>query len=201
MKNVLHGAWNHSISNVTKESYVCGYCGTNAGPSKGFTCIQQLGTGSKKTTGNIYICPACNKPTFIDSNKKEQYPGPVLGEEVSHLPDGISELYNEARACISVNAYTSAVLSCRKLLMNISVSKGAEEGKKFAWYVSFLEDNHFIPPNSREWVDHIRRKGNEATHELPSISRVDAIELLEFTAMLLRFVYEFPSKMEKYSIK
>lgn len=121
-----------------------------------------------------------------------------MGEEIEHLPSGVDQLYNEARKCISVNASSSAVLSCRKLLMNVSVSKGADPGKQFAYYVKFLEENHFIPPDSRDWVDHIRKKGNEATHEIPSVSKDDAIELLEFVEMLLRFVYEMPGKMAKY---
>jgi hypothetical protein len=37
--------------------------------------------------------------------------------------------------CYSVQAYTSAALCCRKLLMNICVGLGADEGKKFAFYV------------------------------------------------------------------
>jgi hypothetical protein len=59
--------------------------------------------------------------------------------------------------------------------MNVSVTKGAEHGKSFASYVTFLENNHFIPPGSREWVKHIRKKGNEATHGIPSISQENAI--------------------------
>jgi hypothetical protein len=195
--NRLRGNWQDKIFIATGYSYTCGYCGTLAGPSRSYKCTY-LNQSSKSTisSGHLYICPNCNRPTFIAD--KEQVPGPILGGEIEHLPDGIQELYQEARKCVSVNAFTSAVLSCRKLLMNVSVTKGADHGKSFAFYVTFLEDNHFIPPGSREWVDHIRKKGNEATHEIPSISQEDAIELLEFTEMLLRFVYELPGKMTRH---
>jgi hypothetical protein len=196
----LKGDWNHSISHITSVSFICGFCGSKAGPSKGYTCYVK-DKASQIPRGNIYICPNCNKPTFINKIESEQVPGPIMGDEIEYLPEGIERLYNEARKCISVSAYTSSVLSCRKLLMNVSVSKGAQPGKTFAYYVNFLEDNHYIPPNSKEWVDHIRKKGNEATHEIPEMSMEDAIELIEFTEMLLRFVYEMPGKMTKHKTK
>jgi hypothetical protein len=189
MVQKLGGSW-YGASETKGNSYTCGYCGLKSGPSRYYYC-----DGKPHRFGSIYICPNCNRPTFISYDGKEQVPGPILGEEIEYLPPSIEELYNEARKCITVNAYTSSVLSCRKLLMNVSVSKGAEAGKTFAFYVTFLEENHFIPPNSREWVDHIRKKGNEATHEIPSLTKDDAVELLEFTEMLLRFVYEMPGRM------
>lgn len=188
----LGGTW-YATTESRGYSFLCGYCGLKAGPSRRYYC-----TENSNMFGNIYICPNCNRPTFISYDGKEQMPGPILGEEIEHLPEDVDQLYNEARKCISVNAFSSAVLSCRKLLMNVSVTKGADAGKQFAYYVTFLEENHFIPPGSRDWVDHIRKKGNEATHEIPSISKDDAVELLEFTEMLLRFVYEMPGRMAKY---
>lgn len=187
MSRTLSGDW-YNASSTNKTSYTCGYCGNNVGPS--------LHYYNTSLVGHIYICPNCNFPTYLSTT--EQVPGPIIGEDLEYLPEEINSLYDEARKCLTVNAFTSTVLACRKLLMNISVSKGADAGKSFAFYVTFLEDNHYIPPNSRTWVDHIRKKGNEATHEIPSISKDDAIELLEFTEMLLRFVFEMPGKMGKY---
>jgi hypothetical protein len=195
----LFGTWENT-SPTGEVSYTCGYCGTTAGPSKKYYCKSGNVSSGYKTQGNIFICPKCNKPTFFTKDMNEQVPGPILGSEISHLPDSIEQLYNEARKCISVNAFTAAILSCRKLLMNVSVTKGATEGKSFVYYVDFLNDNHYIPPGSKGWVDHIRKKGNEATHEIPSMSKDDAVELLEFTEMLLRFVYEMTGKMEKYNL-
>ena len=196
MKN-LRGSWKTSMVQVTNNSYHCGFCGSYAGPSSAYQCVYQF-KGITYTSAFIYICPSCNKPTFLNDSEKEQVPGIRSGEKLEHLPENIEQLYEEARICLSVNANTSAVLSCRKLLMNVSVTKGAEEGKRFAYYVNFLEENHFIPPGSKDWVDHIRKKGNEATHEIPNIDQYDATELIKFTEMLLRFVYEFPGKMERH---
>ena len=79
--------------------------------------------------------------------------------------------------------------------MNIAVQQGAKEGLKFIEYVDHLAATGFIPPNGRGWVDHIRRKGNEATHEIALMSQADAEELIAFTEMLLKFIYEFPARV------
>lgn len=196
----LRGSWSTSTDGVGRFSYNCGYCGNAAGPSRVLHC-KYANNITTFISGSIYFCPTCNKPTFKISDSDEQYPGELVGNKLDYLPNDIEILYNEAKSCISVNAFTSSVLSCRKILMNASVSKGAESGRSFAHYVTFLEENHYIPPDSREWVDHIRRKGNEATHEIPSIEKADAIELIEFTTMLLRFIYELPGKMKTYKAK
>ena len=44
--------------------------------------------------------------------------------------------------------------------MHVAVSKGADEGKGFAYYAQFLADNHYVPPDAVPRVDHIRKKGN-----------------------------------------
>ena len=81
-------------------------------------------------------------------------------------------------------------------LMNIAVSKGAKEGLSFQEYVNYLDSKRYTPPDSKEWVDHIRKKGNEATHEIALKTKNDAIELINFVEMLLKFIYEFPGKMK-----
>ncbi len=83
--------------------------------------------------------------------------------------------------------------------MNIAVDQGAKEGLKFIEYVTYLSDNGYTPPNGKHWVDHIRKKGNEATHEITVMSENDAKELIVFIEMLLRFIFEFPSMVPNKS--
>jgi hypothetical protein len=46
---------------------------------------------------------------------------------------------------MSSQAYTPAVLACRKILMNVSVALGAEAGEPFVNYVQFLADTGYVP--------------------------------------------------------
>jgi hypothetical protein len=68
-------------------------------------------------------------------------------------------------------------------------------GEHFIVYVNFIEAQHLVPPGSKPWLDHIREKGNGATHEIPSVTRPEAEELLTFVEMLLKFVFELPAQM------
>jgi hypothetical protein len=59
---------------------------------------------------------------------------------------------------------------------------------------------HHVPIDSKIWVDHIRQKGNEATHNINIMDKDDALELLSFVEMLLKLIYEFPSRINSKSI-
>lgn len=167
-------------------SFVCGYCGNMIASNRGYK-----GGG---VAYRIHICPHCCNPTYFRS-ENQRWPGISPGKEVPHLPEKVCALYREARNCVSVGAHTSSVLTCRKLLMNIAVEQGASTGKKFIEYVEYLALQGYIPPNGRRWVDHIRKKGNEATHEINLMNQNDAEELIIFAEMLLRFIYEFPNRI------
>lgn len=83
--------------------------------------------------------------------------------------------------------------------MNIAVSQNAKEGEPFLAYVEYLAEKGYVPPNGRGWVDHIRKRGNEANHEIELMSEDDAKELVLFSEMLLKFIYEFPNRVPKAS--
>jgi hypothetical protein len=176
-----------NILTVGSVSFVCGYCGSSVSSDKGFTS-KALGSSVQKA--HIYICHVCNKPTFIYQGKTT--PAAALGNSVNKLPPEINAIYDEIRFATSVNAFSAAVLTARKLLMHIAVEKGAPENKNFVFYVDYLESNHYTPPNSRNWVDKIRQLGNEANHEIVIMDKDHAVLILNFIEFLLKFMYEFP---------
>ena len=81
--------------------------------------------------------------------------------------------------------------------MNIAVQKGAEEGKTFFSYVEYLSQKGYVSPDGKDWVDQIRTEGNEANHQINLAKKEDADELLIFMEMLLKILYEFPSRVAK----
>ena len=190
MTDKLSGDW-QGITHVPAFRFVCGYCSTTVSSTWGWaTRVLPQGHAS----ANVRICPECNKPTFLYGG---QIPGVPFGSPVQSLPKDLETLYDEARSCTAAGAYTPAVLATRKILMHIAVDKGAKEGESFQSYVEFLAEKGFVPPNGQGWVDHIRKKGNEANHEIRLMNAADAKDLLVFTEMLLRFDYEFPNRVPK----
>ncbi len=170
-------------------SYVCGYCGNKVAPDQGYGA-RHKNTGAYRY---IFICPNCAQPTYFADGGK-QTPSVRIGNDVADITDsGVSVLYNQARDCISVGAYTASTLLCRKILMNLAVQYGAEAGKSFIEYIDYLDNAGHIPPNGKAWVDRNRAKGNEVAHEIRLIEENEALQIIKFTELFLKFSYEFLS--------
>lgn len=176
------------VQGLRAKEYSCGFCGRAVASDKGYATAQA-------PQAFVYICPNCKQPSYFFDSTITQIPGVIPGNEVGSVPDNVNTLYREARKCVSIGANTAAVLACRKLLMSIAVAQGAEAGATFLAYVNYLAEQGYVPPNGRGWVDHIRNKGNEATHEIQLMSQDDASELILFSEMLLKFIYEFPARV------
>ena len=84
-----------------------------------------------------------------------------------------------------------------------AASAGLRESRERLQDSSFRLRSHFrtrrgyVPPNGQGWVDHIWTKGNEANHEIRLMRKTDAEELISFSEMLLKFIYEFPQRVMK----
>lgn len=181
---------------------MCGHCGESVAPNQGYENATQHtksnGTRHRVVKARIYICHFCNKPTYIEdsSNYAEQVPGSSFGESVNHIDtEEVQKLYDEARSCVKVGSHTAAAMCCRKLLMNLAVSREAEEDKSFAHYVAYLAEQGFLPTKSEAWLRYIKDKGNEANHEIRIMSAEEAEQLIEFTGMILKIMYEYPAKL------
>jgi hypothetical protein len=182
---IVQGHTWHQVAQVPPKRFTCGYCGALVASDRGWFLKHE------PDVHYIRICPMCQEPNCFSNGV--QVPGVALGSPVKELPTDIGALYHEARISCSATAYTGAVLLLRKLLMNIAVNLGAPAGAPFVEYVEFLAKNGYVPPNGKGWVDHIRKKGNDANHEIALMGEPDAKELIVFSEMLLKFIYEFPT--------
>jgi hypothetical protein len=171
---------------LESRSYTCGHCGRPIASNVGY---------SSTISACMYICHFCGMPTYF-RGFLGQFPPAPIGEQIEHLPDSVQDIYFEACNCTMVEAYTASVLCSRKLLMHLAVSRGADQKLSFVQYVNYLNEKGYVPPDGREWVDHIRNIGNMVNHEISIMTREQAEELLDFAGMLLKFIYEFPEKMK-----
>jgi hypothetical protein len=128
----------------------------------------------------------------------EIFPGVVFGPSLGGLPKDVEQAYEEARACMSINAFTATELICRKILMHVAVDKGAKEGESFNAYLGALESQEYITPPMKRWVDLIRKHGNDSTHKLEPPDKARAESTVMFTAELLRIIYEMDHMASKY---
>ena len=179
----------HNLSTMQFKDYICGYCGSQITSNKGY----RVNNSNEK----IYVCHKCNCPTYFNYND-EQTPGYLYGKKFKvEIPKDINDLYEEARKCYSVGAYSAVSMCCRKLLMHIAVQCGAKENLKFIEYVSYLDTENYIPKNSKKWVDIIRSKGNETNHEIKISDQKEAQQLIKFVEIIITLIYEIELEIEE----
>ncbi len=187
MKKFFDNNWNKfdEAYDVDANSLRCGWCDSVVSPNQGYRV-----ENNNNTVGYIYICPNCNE-VILYKYFDEVFPKSKYGDSFKKLPKDVNMLYEECRECYSVGAYTSVLLLARKLLMHIAVDCGAEENKNFVEYVNYLDENHYIPPNSKKLLEFIRKQGNEPNHQIVIKNKDDAEKILKFLSIILTFVYEF----------
>ncbi|MDD4684750.1 MAG: DUF4145 domain-containing protein [Bacteroidales bacterium] len=175
--------------NGETHNYVCGYCGSDITSQFGYYAMDDNRSGQ---IAYIRICHRCGKPTFI-SNDGKTVPSAIYGKNIEHLPKEIEELYNEARRCFNIDAYTSVIMCCRKLLMHIACENGAEKDLAFGRYVQYLKDKGYVATPTHKLADAILTYGNIANHQLEIYTKKDATNIMLFTEAILKNIYELPS--------
>jgi len=190
-----------------RHRYKCAWCGHLVSSQLGLSAsgnylreFHALTGFQVSTQAHIAVCPDCTRPTYFEVDTREegvsvQLPDAPLGLTVQHLPSEIAALYDEARHCTTVSAFTSAVLLTRKILLHVAVKEGAPQNSSFLQAVNYLDEHHYIPRNGKGWVDRIRRLGNEANHEIVLMTREQAEEALTFTGWLLTLTYQLPGSL------
>jgi hypothetical protein len=132
-------------------------------------------------------------PVCVSRNGEIIPPSQVLKfDSVIYLPEKIATLYDECRKCFTNECYYSTVLLARTLLMYIATDKGAPENRHFAFYIDFLEQNHYITTHTKPWVDKLRTLGNHYVHDITDATKEEASKAAMFSQRLLQTVYELP---------
>lgn len=145
-------------------------------------------------------CVTCRKGLVVNSGVVS--PGATeVGAVVGLVPE-VEAAWQEVRSTIGVGATTSAVMMCRKILFHVAVDNGLpakndkDRAPTFVEVVKHLDDARLVTPLMLPWLNHIKDVGNEANHELGTISHSSALEVAKFTEQLLVTVYEMPERMK-----
>lgn len=194
--NIL--VWNSTV-NQKGRRYFCGYCGVDTSPNEGY--VTSTHNNKPKYQGIIGICTNCNRPSYLLYHRttiKEQVPGELQREKIRDLPNEIEQLYSEALISAAAGAHTSAVLTCRKILMHVAVSKKAEENKGFAYYVNYMAKQGYLPPEGKKWAQYIVDRANEANHEIEIMYKNDSDALILLTTRMLQFIFELSGSIPAF---
>ena len=172
----------------TIQDYTCGHCERSVG---GLVIAH-----TTKLHLQWLLCPSCGHGSVQHGNTI--LPSLLSVPQVEGLPSDICQVYDEARKSFAVKAYTGCELLCRKILMSVAVDRGDADGKSFEHYVDYLKDNGHITASLKGMAGIIRRNGNQSTHKIGQPDPERAEYTLEFTAQVLRSIYEIESQFSKY---
>lgn len=151
-------------------------------------------------------CPRCGMPLLLSqeayddehrSDPARLYPQQEYqpGREV---PDAIRDTFSEALATYRAGAHTAAVIMCRKTLEGVCESEGVEQGSLYAG-LEAMRDEGIIEERLYEWADKLRLVGNEAAHDVHiTVSQRDATDVVQFTHVILEYVYTYRKKFEQF---
>jgi hypothetical protein len=91
-------------------------------------------------------------------------------------------------------AFTGVILLCRSLLTHVAEEQGAPKGT-FNQAVEYLDKEGYIPKNAKPGLVWIKDKGNESAHDMIVFEQEEATRVMDFTAFMLKVIYEFPSSV------
>lgn len=187
---------------IKPATYICGWCSTTVFSDKGIYGMLKDNFSNDLTDQGvfIYVCPKCTKPSVLHMGDDypnediiyEQVPAGVEYKKILGLEDSVKQRYDDAQRCISMGIWSAAAILCRALLMDVSVSKDAEPGKSFKFYVKYLVKSGYVAENLESVVTEVREIGNKANHKIEQISRAEAKAAFEIMEHALRGIYELP---------
>jgi len=166
---------------------------------------------------SVLVCRSCKqgvvvveqmydvKPTdaHISSGRKISHKGihwwPLPAADLPKtVPGDIADSFAEAVRSLSGNCARAASVMARRTLEVIASNKGAK-GKDLSQRLQNLAQNGLLPPMLAEMAKEVRLVANVGAHYDPvqHVSRQDAWDLIEFVREVIKYLYEFPAKLEK----
>ncbi|OXM86263.1 DUF4145 domain-containing protein [Paenibacillus rigui] len=161
----------------------------------------------------MFLCPVCNEITIekSSSNTEETEPNgnPIVYEEIiypqftsnnSFIPAPVNDAFE---AALKVRHLDGAVciIALRRTLEKMCKHKGAV-GKDLFLKLKDLQSKNILPPIMDDISYILRKEGNSAAHaDDVEFSKETVALLIEFTEVILDYVYSLPAKIEKAQIR
>lgn len=180
-----------NVEKIKSKDFICWNCGNEIASNIGYVSIDDR----NYMKAGIYICHKCNSPNVFDV---DGYPikNIKIGKYIKDLPVDIKKIYEEARECLSVGAYTATIMLLRKILMAVAVLEGAEENKSFKYYLEYLCKERLVHRKQTKQAENVKDLGNDANHKIECRTKQEAEMLFNFVQQFLITNYEFADKDE-----
>lgn len=126
-------------------------------------------------------------------------PKPVAVVAPAGTPDAAARYYVQGASALARGDFDAAGMMFRKTL-EAAVAVLAPDGRgTLHQKIEALSGDAKLTPSMLAWAHHMRRLGNEASHELEPFSGPDAAELHRFAEVFLTYAFSLPSMIKARS--
>ncbi|MGU2444413.1 DUF4145 domain-containing protein [Burkholderia cenocepacia] len=173
--------------------------------------------------GNVWnimaACPACGDPisgeVFASNGQHsnphnaqgnlyeangfkvvEVFPKPIESPTPEHVPPASARAFDQGARCLMRGDFTPAAAMFRRCLEIALKAHSPEiEAWKLEKRIDKLAAERKITEDMKTWAHRVRLDGNDALHEEEEFTKETATELMEFTRLLLTYLYTLPEKI------
>ncbi|WP_347467546.1 DUF4145 domain-containing protein [Burkholderia stagnalis] len=118
-------------------------------------------------------------------------------ESPEHVPERAARAFDEGSDCLARGKATAAAAMFRRCL-EIALKEHSPDIE--AWKLEKRIDKLFaegrITKDLKEWAHRIRLEGNDALHDAEEFTSETAGEMMEFTRMVLMYLYTLPERIK-----
>jgi len=153
---------------------------------------------------SIGMCPSCKNCVLIKINDKRSsvFPNPLPTPTDERIPEKIRKDIDEAKICLSVNAFRACAGMCRRALQQACILKGASPKKRLEEQIDELAERGVITQDLKDLAHTVRWVGNDALHpENPEVTEEDAEEMLNLTEQFMDIIFVAPEKVKEIKEK
>lgn len=117
-----------------------------------------------------------------------------------HWPESIGRYWLQAKRSLSDENWDAAAVMARSALQ-LALRDHKATGANLKQEIQDLANKGLLPPNMRDWSDHVRELGNDSAHPRPEQGPTDpqdARDIVEFLDFLLEYLYTLPHRIDLY---
>ena len=132
---------------------------------------------------------------YLNTTQKV-YPNRIAGrpllEDLSLIPHGIAEIYEETHLALSGQQPILTGIGLRAIVEAVCKTEGITG--KLVNAINALETKGILTKSGVEILHHIRVLGNDAAHEVKANGQQELLAAFEVVEHLLRSIYVIPAK-------
>ena len=197
-------------SELAVHQITCPFCMERGNFETAFHAEKKKPNSNKKLNFDTLHCQNCNGYVMVlwaageyqsSLHGYHVLPWPLKLEDYpEHWPETVGRYWLQAQSNIQSENWDAAVIMARSALQAALRGRQAS-GHTLKQEIDDLASKGVLPAIMKEWSDHVRELGNDATHPKPEqdpTNPQDAHDLVRFLDFLMDYLYSLPHAIQQY---